>query len=146
MTETRKRNRKAETVEDLDAKIAEMEAELHDGYGEPLTWEQVTTTTADELARKEQRRGILPRLLHAAKVKRQELEVLRREREAAPLREKLEASYVAFQEQEEALRQAKERRNAAHTDWVLSLTAVQSADERTKRAERELDELQEGGR
>lgn len=74
MTETKKRTRKAENIEDLDAQITCMEAELAEGYGHPLTWEEVTSTTAEEIARKEQRRGILPRLIHAAKVRRLELE------------------------------------------------------------------------
>ena len=114
MTETRKRPRKTESVE--------------------------------EMARKEQRRGILPRLIHAAKVRRVELAKKRREEEAAPLREKLEATYAAFQEQEDQLRKAKEKRDAAHAEWSLTLSALQSADERTRRTEKELSELREGGR
>jgi hypothetical protein len=146
MTQTKKRTREAEGVEDLNAEIEAMEAELVEGYGQPLTWEEVTSTTAEELARKEQRRGILPRLIHAAKVRRLELEELRREEEAAPLREKLEATYAAFQEQEDRLRRAKEERDAAHREWTLTLYALQSADERTRRTEKELRELREGGR
>ena len=123
-----------------------MEAELVGGYGKPLTWEEITSTTAEEMARKEQRRGILPRLIHAAKVRRVELAKKRREEEAAPLREKLEATYAAFQEQEDQLRKAKEKRDAAHAEWSLTLSALQSADERTRRTEKELSELREGGR
>jgi hypothetical protein len=146
MTETKKRTRNTESVEDLDQQIQSMEAELVEGYGKPLTWEEVTSTTAEEIARKEQRRGILPRLIHAAKVRRLELEKLRREEEAAPLREKLEATYAALQEQENELRRAKEKRDAAHAEWSLTLSALQSAEERTRRTEKELDELREGGR
>ena len=68
MTETK--SRKTESVEDLDAEILEMEAELADGHGRPLSWDEVTATTPDEMARKEQRRRILPRLIHAAKGRR----------------------------------------------------------------------------
>lgn len=146
MTETRKRTRKTESVEDLDEQIQTMEAELVEGYEKPLTWEEVTSTTAEEIARKEQRRGILPRLIHAAKVRRLELEKLRREQEAAPLLEKLEATYAAFQEQEDQLRRAREKRDAAHAEWTLTLSALHSAEERTRRTEKELRELREGGR
>jgi chromosome segregation ATPase len=146
MTETKKQGRKAETIEDLDASIESMETELAEGYGRPLSWEEVTSTTAEEIARKEGRRGVLPRLIHAAKVRRLELEKLRRQEEAAPLREKLEATYQAFQEQEDELRKAKEKRDAAHAEWTLTLSALQSAEERTQRTEKELDELREGGR
>jgi hypothetical protein len=116
MTQTRKRTRKKESVEDLDEQIQSMEAELAEGLGKPLTWEEVTSTTAEEIACKEQRWGVLPRLIHAAKVRRLELEKLRREEEAAPLREKLEATYAAFQEQEDQLRKAQEKRDAAHAE------------------------------
>jgi hypothetical protein len=144
MTETRKR--KAESVEDLDARIAEMETELEEIPGTALSWDEVTSTTADELAHREQRRGMLPKLIRAARVKRLELERHRCEEEAASLRQKVEATYQAFQEQEDQLRQAKEKRDAAHAEWALTLSALQSADERTKRTDRELRELKEGGR
>jgi hypothetical protein len=146
MTETKKRTRKAESVEDLDAKIAEMEAELQEGYGKPLTWDEVTSTTAEEIARKEQHRGVLPRLIRAAKVRRLELEKRRREDEAASLRAKVETTYAALQEQEERLRAVEEDRDAAHAEWALTLSAKQNADERTRRADKELRELLEGGR
>jgi len=143
MTGTKKRTCKTERAEDLDEQIQSVEAELEEGYGKPLTWEEVTSTTAEEIARREQRRGVLPRLIHAAKVRRLELEKLRREQEAAPLRVKVGATYQAFQEQEEELRKAKEKRDAAHAEWALTLSALQSAEERTRRTEKELGELRE---
>jgi chromosome segregation ATPase len=146
MTETKKRTRKTESVEVLDEQIQGMEAELVEGYGKPLTWEEVTSTTAAEIARKEQRRGILPRLIHAAKVRRLKLEKHRCEEEAAPLREKVEATYQAFQEQEDELRRAKEKRDAAHAEWTSTLSALQSAEGRIQRTERELQELREEAR
>lgn len=146
MTDTKQRTRKMESVEDLDEQIQMMEAELAEGYGKPLTWEEVTSTTADELVRKEQRRGMLPKLIRAARVKRLELVKRCREEEAAPLREKLEATYRAFQQKEDELRQAKGKRDAAHAEWALTLSALQSADERTRRAEKELRKLREGRR
>ena len=144
MTETKKR--KAESVEDLDQSIQEMETELADGHGRPLTWDEVTSTTAEALVRKEQRRGILPRLIHAARVKRLEVEKRSREEEAAELRVRLEPTYAAFQEKEDELRRAKEARDAARGEWAMTLSAVGSADDRTRRTEQELQELQEVGR
>ena len=81
MTETKKQMSKPETIEDLDASIKRMEAELAEGYGRPLSWEEVTSTTAEELAAKEQRRSVLPRLITAAKVKRLELQRAKWEQE-----------------------------------------------------------------
>ncbi len=102
MTETKER--KTESVEELDVKIAEMQAELEDGHGRPLSWDEVTATTPGEMARKEQRRGVLPRLIEAARVKRLELELRDREREAETLREGLQGRYDAFQAKEDELR------------------------------------------
>ena len=128
-------------ITELDEKIASMEAELTEEAAAPLSWDEITSTTTEEIARKEQRRGILPRLIHAAKVKRLELEKRRREEEAAPLREKLESTYAAFQAQEERLRKAKERRDAAQAEWGITLSGLQSAEERIRRTEQELHEL-----
>jgi chromosome segregation ATPase len=144
MQETKKR--KGESVEVLDAKIAEMQAELEDGHGRPLSWDEVTSTTAEEMAAKEQRRGILPRLIQAAKVKRLEVELRDREREAEGLREGLEGLYGAYQEKEDELRQAKEARDKAQGEWAIRLSAVQGAEGRAERTARELDELREAGR
>jgi hypothetical protein len=48
-----------EMIEDLDEQIHRMEAELVEGYGKPLTCEEISSTTTEEIARKEQRRGVL---------------------------------------------------------------------------------------
>jgi hypothetical protein len=96
--------------------------------------------------RDEQRRGVLPRLIQAAKIKRLELQLRDREREAEGLREGLERLYEAFQAKEDELRQAKEARDAAHGQWAIRLSAVQGAEGRAERKARELDELREAGR
>jgi chromosome segregation ATPase len=124
---TEKEKRKAETtLEDLDAKIQEMEAELEDGCGELLSWDEVTSTTAEEIAASEQRRGILPRLIKAAKVKRLELEKRGHEERATSIGEERDAAYATFQEQEERLREAKAARDDAHDRWMVLLSAVNS--------------------
>jgi chromosome segregation ATPase len=139
MPETKRR--KGESVEDLKARISEMEAELRDGHGRPLTWDEVTSTTAEEIAAKETRRGILPRLIHAAKVKRLEVDLRDRGAEAEAIRAKLEPAYEAFQEMEAEARAAKERAEEAGGEWRKILSAVNSADGRAERTARELAEL-----
>jgi hypothetical protein len=146
MTETKKSAGKVQSAEDLDEQIRSMEAELAEGYGRPLDWDEVTSTTAEELVQKEQRRSVLPRLIHAARVKRLEWEVSRREEEAASLQGKVATTHAAFLEREEEMRGAKERRDAAQGEWALALSAWQSANDRARRAARELRELREGGR
>jgi hypothetical protein len=49
-----------EMIEDLDEQIHRMEAELVEGYGKPLTWREKTSTATEGIARKEQRRDVLP--------------------------------------------------------------------------------------
>ena len=146
MTETKKRASKEQSAEDLDGQIRSMEAELAEDYGRPLAWDEVTSTTAEELVQKEQRRSVLPRLINAARVKRLELEAARREEEASALQEKVETAHAAFLEREGEMRGAKERRDAAQAEWALALSASQSADDRARQAARELRELQECGR
>ena len=60
MTETNKRSRKTESVRDLDEQRQSVEAELVEGYGKPLTCEEISSSTTEEIARKEQRRDVLP--------------------------------------------------------------------------------------
>jgi hypothetical protein len=59
MTETNKRSRKTESVRDLDEQRQSVEAELVEGYGKPLTCEEISSSTTEEIARKEQRREVL---------------------------------------------------------------------------------------
>jgi response regulator of citrate/malate metabolism len=143
MTETKKQGRKAETIEDLGASIERMEAELAEGYGKPLTWEEVTSTTAEEVARKEQRRGILPRLIHAAKVRRIELEIARLEAEAEALGAVRGESHRKLEKAIDKENRAKEEREAARGAWATTLGAVQGLEQRIRRLKRELRELRE---
>ena len=48
-----------EMIEDLDEQIHRMEAELLEGHGKPLTCEEISSSTTEEIARKEQRRDDL---------------------------------------------------------------------------------------
>ena len=59
-----------EELRGVERDIEGMEREMAEGAASLLRWEEITSTTAEDLARKEQRRGILPRLLQAARVRR----------------------------------------------------------------------------
>lgn len=139
MTQTKKR--KAVSVEDLDQNIQEMEAELSDHHGQALTWDEVTTTTAEELAAKEGRRRVLSRLIHAAKIKRLELLKSRYEAEHEPLQQKIEETYAAYQEAEEKLRAAQEERDATNGAWNIALAQERNAQVRLGRTENEIADL-----
>ncbi len=144
MTETKKQKRKAETIEDLDASIQSMEAELAEGYGTPLSWEEVTTTTAAELAAKEQRRSILPRLIAAAKAKRLELEIAGLEAKARALGAEREENYHRLEKATDKARRAEEEREAARGAWATALGTSQDLERRIRQRKRELRELREG--
>ncbi len=114
---------KPQTVEDLDREISAMEAELAEGYGRPLTWDEVTSATAEEMAKKERRRGILPRLKAAAKVKRLELRISQLEEELEGLNAERAERHQALEKARAAEQRAKERRQEAHNAWGTSPTA-----------------------
>ena len=142
MTKTAKKQQHPEP-EKLDEQIQRWERELEEAPRE-IGWDELVENSAQierELDARERRRRILPRIIQAGKVKRLELEKRRHEEHAASLREELEASYAAFQEHEERLRQAKKKRDASHGKWMLAMSAVQSAEDRAKRTERELRQL-----
>lgn len=124
-------------IQRLEAERAELEAPARE-----MTWDELVANSAEFEAR-QRRRGILPRIIHAGRVRRLELEKRRHEEHAASLRAELEAKYEAFQVHEAKLRQAKEERDSAHGQWTLTLSAVQSAEERARRTQRELRELRE---
>jgi predicted phage tail protein len=96
----------------LDEQIAGMEAELGslEGHGRPLPWDEVTSTTAEEIAKKEQRRGILPRLITAAKAKRLELRIRHAAEELEGLSAERAGLYETLEKAKAAEQRARERR------------------------------------
>ena len=146
MTETKKQRRKPETIEDLDASIRSMEAELAQGYGHPLSWEEVTSTTSDELAAKEQRRSILPRLITAAKVKRLELQRAKWEQEIEPLQHQREEAYKHLEEATAKYHEALAERGRAQGAWSHADGLIQSRQDRIRQINREIRELRGEGR
>ena len=109
----------------------------------PLRWEEITSSTAEDLARKEQRRGILPRLLQAARVGRLELRRKQYEQEADPLYAEREQRYAKLEKAKDKERRATEEREAALVAWNITHSAIQSAEDRIRRTEREIRELRE---
>ncbi len=130
----------------LDEKIVrlEVEAEELEGPAREPTWDELVSNSAKyerDLEARERRRSVLPRILHAAKLKRLELEKRQHVEHAESMQQTLEAKYEIFQEHEEKLRRAKEERDTAHAEWTLTLSALQSARDRARRTEREIAEL-----
>ena len=144
MSDAKKRGtlaREERVIHDLDASIEALEKELQDGYGCVLVWDEVASSTPDELARKEGRRAVLPRLISAARVKRLELLRAREERELPPLQENLTQTYESYQEAEEKLRDAQNGRNAALAAWNQALREKSRIEVRVKRIDGQITEI-----
>ncbi len=125
-----------EEIATLDREIESMERELS-GEERPLVWGEVD---ADELARKEQRRGILPRLLQAARIKRLELRKRQYELEVEPLYAEREERHRKLERAKEKERKAKEEQEAALGAWNLTHSAIQGLEHRIKDVQRQIRE------
>ena len=152
MNETKQQNpRKPQTVEVLDATIASMEAEAAHLEGPPpeIGWGElgaVGDKHEQELEARERRRGILPRLITAAKIKRLELQRERWEQEIEPLKVERDKAYERFEAAEAKLAETQRERNLALGAWGHARGLIQSREDRIRAMKRELRELQEGGR
>jgi hypothetical protein len=129
-----------EEIRTLDKEIQSMESELEEGE-RPLVWDEVDSSTVEEIAAQEHRLAKLPRLIRAAKVKRQERRIRLYQLEVEPLYAERNGNYHKLERAIERDRKAKEEREAALGAWNITLSAVQGLERRIKDAERELSEL-----
>jgi len=128
----------------LDGKIESMEAELEDAEASPLVWDRITATTADELAAKEQRRSIVPRLLTAARIKHLELERRREGERAAPLEEIREKAHERLEKAMSAKSKAEEEAGQARFEWTNALSRLENRSRRIKQIDHEIASLKGG--
>jgi hypothetical protein len=133
------RTAKAPGIEQLEQQIREMEAELTEDREGSLDWDDLPS--ASELAEKEQRRAVLPRILRAARIKRLELRVAAEEKNLADLRKKSEEAHAAFRERQQERMDAEEAEQAASGQWNAAVSAGLMADQDLRRMKKELAEL-----
>jgi hypothetical protein len=136
MTET-----KTTEVQDLDQEIRELEMEA--AAPPDLSWDEIVGLTAEELTQREQRKGILGKMIQARKAKRLQLEAEALREEATAAREETEKTYEAFQAQDEKLQKAKERRDQAWSTWQIQQGVCINAEQRLRRIEKRLKEIEE---
>jgi chromosome segregation ATPase len=129
---------------ELDGKIAGMVEEVEDAEASPLVWDQITSTTADELAAQEQRRSIIPRLITAARIKRLELERRREEERAAPLEEIREKAHERMEKAMAAKSKAEEQAGYARFEWTNARSRLENRHRRVKEIDREIANLKGG--
>jgi chromosome segregation ATPase len=125
----------------LDGKIAGMVEEVEDAEASPLVWDQITSTTADELAATEQRRALLPRLIAAARIHRLGLERKREVERVQPLREEAAKAHERLEQATAARVKADEQAGAARFEWTSTLARLENRGRRIKQIDHEIADL-----
>ncbi len=128
-----------------------MEAEATQLEAPPaeIGWDELVANSAkyaQELEARERRRGILPRLITAAKIKRLELQREQWGKEIEPLKAERDKAYERLEAARAKLIEAQGERNLAQGAWSHARGLIQSREDRIRAINRELRELQEGGR
>jgi hypothetical protein len=128
-------------IDALDQQIAALEAE-EAGLPPVPTWDDLQSSGAiQELQEQTARRGVLPYLKRAAKIKRLELRLAKEESETAPLRELQEQTYERLEAaQSEKLRaeEALGSARAAHSDTTMR---IQTRETRIRHISAEIQRL-----
>jgi hypothetical protein len=92
------------------------------------------------------RRGVLPRLIAAARAKVLELRIRREEAHLEPLKAERERAYAVVEEAQANARKAQGERVAALHRWHEAHGAIGDHEQRMKLATRQLAELRGEGR
>ncbi len=127
----------------MDGEVARLEAEQAglDGPASALTWEEVQSGAAGELEARERRRGILPRLIVAAKVRRLEVRREGYEAELGPLRERREKAHERLEAARAKRLEAAEEENAGRAEYSDAHLRVEGREARIKETDREIRRL-----
>ncbi len=129
---------------ELDGKIAGMVEEVEDAEASPLVWDQITSTTADELAATEQRRALLPRLITAARIHRLGLERTREVERVQPLREEAAKAHERLEKAIAARAAAEEQAGAARFEWNTVLSRLENRHRHIKELDTAIADLKKG--
>ncbi|MDP9487404.1 MAG: hypothetical protein M3Q49_16745 [Actinomycetota bacterium] len=147
MTTKTKTEDLAEEEKKMDREIEKLEAEEREtnSPARVLTWEEIQAGAAEDLERREARRGLLPHLLAAAKIRRLEIRRERYEAEAEPFRELRREAHERLQAATAKRLEALEAENAARADYGGANARVESRERRVKEAAREIKALRGEG-
>lgn len=129
----------AEQLEAISAEIRDMERELAEDHERQLDWDNLPS--AEELAERQQRLSILPRLLRAAKLKRLEMQAAAEEARISGLRGRAEEAASAFLKSREERIRAEEAEASGRRS--MAVTALTAAELDLRRTQRRLAELKE---
>jgi hypothetical protein len=128
----------------MDGEISRLEAEQAElnSPARALTWAEIEAGAVEDLEKRERRRGIVPRLITAAKVRRLEIRRERYEAEAVPFRKRREEAHESLEAATAKRLEAVEEENLARADYGGDAHArVTSREQRIKEANREIRAL-----
>lgn len=131
----------------MDAEIQRLEAERADleSPARALRWEEVQAGAAEDLERRERRRGIVPRMITAAKVRRLELQRERHQAEMEPHQKRREEAFEKLEAARAKRWEAVEEENVARYEYGDANARVASREQRIKEANREIRALRGEG-
>jgi hypothetical protein len=126
---------------DLEKQIQKMEAEIAEGSADPIDFDDLPS--AAELAKKQARLDILPRILAAAKRKRLELQLQADEKRLAELKEQSAAAHAEFTERQAERFAAEQAEAEAINRRSGAISAVMRAEEDIRHNQKQLTNMQE---
>ncbi len=130
-----------EQAMDKEIEALEQEARELEAPARLLTWDEIKAGATEDLEKRERRRGLLPRLITAAKVKRLELARERYEQEAEPLRKLREEAYEKLEAARTKRLSAVEEENVARAHYGDAHMRIESRERRTQEIDKEIREL-----
>lgn len=146
MTTKQKPTDLAQEERRMDAEIEKLEAEQREleSPARVPTWDEIQAG-AEDLEKRERRRGILPRLIAAAKVRRLQIRRERYEAELAPLSRARDEAYERLEAARTKRILATEEENAARFPYSDAQARVEGRERRIKEVDREIRELKVEG-
>ncbi len=131
----------------MDGEVSRLEAEQRelDSPARVLTWDEIQAGATEDLEKRERRRGILPRLLAAAKIRRLEIRRERLERESEPLDKLREDAHERLEAATAKRLEAIREEDAARYEFADALAQTQRQEKRAMAIDRELRELRGEG-
>lgn len=147
MNRTEKPKDLVEEEHKMDAEIQRLEAEQREleSPARIPTWEEIQAGTAEDLERRERRRGIVPRMITAAKVRRLELQRERYQAEMEPHQKRREEAFEKLEAARAKRWEAVEEENVARYEYGDANARVASREQRIKEANREIRALRGEG-
>ena len=130
----REESRMDETIRQLEDEQRELE-----GPASVLSWDQIQA--GEDLDKRERRRGLLPRLITAAKIKRLELQRERYEAQIEPLQERRDKAHAQLEKARAKRLKAQDEENAASFEYGDASTRIASREMHVKSITREIREL-----